>query len=141
MRIFYLFIFLLTVQTTSSQSSKKLEELYGILKKIEQNENLKRNEMFLLLESYEDSCLINNIEISAWRNDVIFKIINHTSNFQNMIHILKKNESFFPYILEELSSPVHEQDYNRCIENIRKTKGSKNIKKRMIFTLQQSMEP
>ena len=66
MRIFYLFIFLLTVQTTSSQSSKKLEELYGILKKIEQNENLKRNEMFLLLESYEDSCLINNIEISAW---------------------------------------------------------------------------
>ena len=72
---------------------------------------------------------------------MIFKIINHTSNFQNMIHILKKNESFFPYILEELSSPVHEQDYNRCIENIRKTKGSKNIKKRMIFTLQQSMEP
>ena len=107
MRIFYLFIFLLTVQTTSSQSSKKLEELYGILKKIEQNENLKRNEMFLLLESYEDSCLINNIEISAWRNDVIFKIINHTSNFQNMIHILNREEAMFPvdrsnaYVLQE----------------------------------------
>lgn len=141
MRAFYLLLFLFYVQTISSQNDEKLEVLYGILKKVEQGDILKNNDMFLLLESYNDSSLLNNAEFSEWRSEVIFEIINHPSNLRKMMYALKNKDSIFPYILEELSSPVHEQDYNKCIENIRKTKGNQDIKMRMISALQLIIEP
>lgn len=137
MKVFYLFLFLSIFQIASSQNNKRLEALYGILNKVEQGDILKKNEIFLLLESCKDSCLKNNAEFSEWRNDAIFKIINHPSNLQKMLFVLKNKTDLFSFLLEELTFPVYEQDYYICIKNIRNTRGNRNIKKRLITILQQ----
>lgn len=140
MRVIYLLLFLLTVQTATSQSYEKLEELYEILNKVEHNKTLKKKEMVLLLESCKNSCLINNAEFSEWRSEAIFEIINHSSNLQKMISILKSKTDLLPYLLEELSFPVHEPNYYKCIENIRKVRGDDNIKNYMINILKKEIE-
>lgn len=141
MRFFYLLFFLFTIQTVTSQTNEKLEALYGILNKVEHNKVLKKKEMLLLLESYKDACLRNNAEFSEWRSEVIFEIINHSSNLQKMMSVLEKKADLLPCLLEELSFPVHEQDYYKCIENIRNTRGNDEIKKRIIAILRQEVEP
>ena len=45
MRVIYLLLFLLTIQTATSQSYEKLEELYEILNKVEHNKTLKKKEI------------------------------------------------------------------------------------------------
>ena len=85
---------MLYVQTISPQNDEKLEVLYEILKKVEQGDKLKNNDMFLLLESYKDSSLLNNAEFSEWRSEVIFEIINHPSNLRKMMYALKNKDYF-----------------------------------------------
>lgn len=140
MRFFCLLFFLLFIQVATSQTDEKLEGLYEILNKVEHNQILKKKEIVLLLESYKDSCLRNNAEFSEWRSEAIFEIINHSSNLQKLISILKNKADLLPYLLEDLSFPVHEQNYYKCIENIRNVKGDDNIKDYMINILKKEIE-
>lgn len=137
MKFCCLFVFLSIAQITYPQTEDSLCRLYEILNEIERNENLNRYKMLSFLKSYENSDLKNNAEFSEWRSEAIIDIINHPSNLQKMLSVLKDREYLCPYVLEELAFPIHELDYSKCIENIRKVKGDSNVKKRIIAVLRQ----
>ena len=64
-----------------SQSELTSEEpVYKLLVNAERGRSLKSSEMLLLLQSYDNSVLKNNVEFSEWRSEIIISILNHPKN-------------------------------------------------------------
>lgn len=88
--------------------------------------------MLLLLQSYDNSVLKNNVEFSEWRSEIIISILNHPKNLKKLLHCLNKNMDKLQYVLDELSSPVNELNVENCVNQIKKIKGSEYIKEEFV---------
>ncbi len=71
------------------------------------------------LATFHESCN-NNVEYSEWSNELLFKVIRQRPD--RFLELITKNSSLSrDYILNELTSPVHEQtDWDNTINNIEK---------------------
>jgi hypothetical protein len=72
MRVIYLLLLLLTLQTATSQSYEKLAALYEILNKVEHNKTFKKKEMVRLSVLYKD--FPYRITAKNMKNPILYKV-------------------------------------------------------------------
>ena len=84
--------------------------LFEVIHKGQQAQPLKPSDVSLLLNSYEDASLRNNVELEECRSEAIIHILYDTCNVRTLLHAIKDNVKYQEYFVGELQHPVHEMD-------------------------------
>ncbi len=94
-------------------------------------QELTRENIHCFLLGFDKSCS-NNVEYSEFSNEVLFKVVyNYPNEFINALSNMLIDQT---YILEELSNPVLDFEWNKIITVIKNTEQSK-MKNKILYSL------
>jgi len=79
------------------------------------------------LYTFDKSCE-KNVEFSEWSNEMLFKILNKSTELYFKVLTKVKIENA-EIILEEIKSPIAEIDYQKIYDNIKKVDTQEKLKK------------
>lgn len=135
MRLIYILVFLLFNQFIYSQTNS-LEIVYSIINKIENNEKMSLCEISLLIESYNNPCWKNDVELSECRSNAIVDILEDDYNINIFLSAIGKKGKDVNHVLDDIIHPIHD-DINRdkIINNLKNTKNNKKVKKMLLKAL------
>lgn len=137
MKLNSLFVCLLFSLFANSQTDP-LKAIYGIIHKAENAERLSVKEVSLLLQSYENSCWINNVELSECRSSAMINLFADKYNLKQLIRAIDNKSDYMDYVLKEIIHPISDKfDKDELISNLTEIRGSRKIKEKLLIALKQ----
>ncbi|MBE6284540.1 MAG: hypothetical protein E7098_09410 [Mediterranea massiliensis] len=122
----------------SNLQTDSLKTIYAIIHKAENAERLSVKEVSLLLQSYENSCWINNVELSESRSNAMIYLFADKYNLKQLIRAVDNNSDYMDYVLKEIIHPISDKfDRNGLINNLAKIRGYKKTKEKLLIALKQ----
>ena len=83
-------------------AESEFDSLFEVIHKSQQAQPLKPSDVSLLLNSYEDASLRNNVELEECRSEAIIHILYDTCNVRTLLHAIKDNVKYQEYFVDEL---------------------------------------
>ena len=118
----------------SNLQTDSLKTIYAIIHKAENAERLSVKEVSLLLQSYENSCWINNVELSESRSNAMIYLFADKYNLKQLIRAVDNNSDYMDYVLKEIIHPISDKfDRNGLINNLAKIRGYKKTKEKLLI--------
>lgn len=115
-----------------------LKTIFSIIHKAENAEMLSVKEISLLLQSYENTCWINNVELSECRSNAIICLFGDKYNLKQLIRTIDNNSKYIDYVLKEIISPISDEfDKDDMINNLTQIRGHKKTKEKILIALKQ----
>jgi len=122
----------------SNLQTDSLKTIYAIIHKAENAERLSVKEVSLLLQSYENSCWINNVELSESRSNAMIYLFADKYNLKQLIRAVDNNSDYMDYVLKEIIHPISDKfGRNGLINNLAKIRGYKKTKEKLLIALKQ----
>ena len=128
-------IILLNISTITAQSECEKCEIQKITTVYKNVDNLNYQIINEFLCTFDKSCE-NNVEYSQWSNEMLFKVIeNSTDLYFEVLENYNQREK--DYLLKELESPIHDGiDIQIIYDNIKSSNAMEDIKNQYLNTLE-----